>query len=52
MEGNIHSLFDRDYSSLRLSNVIFAELKCVGVKRFLLFSQNDSRDLRQFCFQG
>jgi len=35
-------------SRLRLADVIFSEIECVGVKRFLRFFRNDKADLRPF----
>jgi len=47
--------YNRQLSSLRLSDVIFWEMECVRVKRFLHFSrrrQHMSTDLREKFFQG
>jgi len=35
-----------------MSDVIFSELECVGVKRFLRFLENDKTDLREIFFSG
>jgi len=37
-------------SSLRLGDVIFLEMECVGVKRFCVFLEDESTDLREIFF--
>jgi len=39
-------------SNLRLGDVIFWGMECVAVKRFCVFLENDSTDLRENFFQG
>jgi len=39
-------------SSLWLGDVIFLGMECVGIKRFYVFLEDDSTDLREIFFQG